>query len=337
MNTWVRMERRNLAYGLAILVAALGAFCLSWPSNAQQPALPRSIGVISVAFPPESKELQQFQRGLQEAGYVEGRDVVIEWRFASGDYDQVRAFVADLIQRKVDVIVVDATVTTKLLKESTSTIPIVMAVVADPLGSGLVASLGRPGRNITGLSMMVPELSAKGLQLLKETVPRLTRVGVLWNPATPYHPKMIQELKAAAPSLSIQLSFVSVRTPKEFDSMPSAISRVRAQALYVINDPMFDTHTATISKLALKTRLPAIYGEKIFAQHGGLMSYGPSYGDLFRRSAGYVSKILKGAKPGDLPIEQPMKFELAINLKAAKALGITVPYSVLVQADVVTR
>jgi len=337
MSTWSRMERRAFAYGLALLVAGLGAFCLSWPSSARQPALPRHIGVISIGFPPESKELQQFQRGLQAAGHVEGRDVAIEWRFANGDYDKVPEFVSDLIQRKVDVIVVDATVTTELLKRSTSTIPIVMAVVSDPLGSGFVASLSHPGGNITGLSMMEPELSATRLHLLKEALPGLTRVGVMWNPKTPYHPKMIQQLKAAAPSLSIQLSFVSVQTPKEFDSVLSALIRTRAQALYVIEDPFFDTHTATLSKLALKARLPAIYGEKVFAHDGGLMSYGPSYGDLFRRSAGYVSRILKGANPRDLPIEQPTKFELVVNLKTARALKLTIPQSILVRTDEVIR
>ena len=333
----IQIGRRTFARSLAGLVVLLTAVCLPGVSNAQQPTAPRRVGVLVVSFSPESTEAQAFRQGLRDAGYAEGRDVVIEWRFANGDYDQVPEFVADLIQRKVDVIVVDATFTIELLKRSTSTIPIVMAVVADPLGSGLVASLRHPGGNITGLSMMLPELSATRLQLLKETVPRLSRVGVLWNPATPYHPMMIQQLKAAAPSLSIQLRFVSVRTPKEFDSLLSALSRVHAQALYVIDDPMFDTHTATISKLALKARLPAIYGEKIFADHGGLMSYGASYADLFRRSAGYVDKILKGAKPRDLPVEQPTKFELVVNVKTGKALGLQVPQSILLRADEVIR
>ncbi len=183
----------------------------------------------------------------------------------------------------------------------------------------------------------MPELSAKRLQLLKETIPRLTRVAVLWNPATPYHPKAVEDLKAVAPSLSIELSFVGVRTPEEIDPAFSAISRAHAQALYVIGDPFFFTHRTTLLKLASKARLPVIYVARQFADEGGLMSYGPNFGDLFRRSAGYVDKILKGAKPGDLPIEQPTKFELVVNLKTAKALGITIPESILLQADEVIR
>ena len=218
-------------------------------------------------------------------------------------------------------IVVESTVAAQAVKRATSTIPIVMAIVADPVGSGLVANLAHPGGNVTGLSMMMAELSAKRLQLLKEAIPRLTRVAVLWNPDTPYHPKVIEDLKAAAPSLSIELSFVGVRTPEEIGPAFSAVSRAHAQALYVIEDPLFFTHRMTLLKLASKARLPAIYGEREFADAGGLMSYGPNFGDLFRRSAGYVDKILKGAKPGDLPIEQPTKFELVVNLKTAKALG----------------
>ena len=298
-----RMVRRAFASGLAALLASLGALCLPGASDAQQPALPRHIGVILVGFSPESKEPQQVRQGLQAAGYVEGRDVVIEWRYANGDYDRVPELVADLVQSKVDAIVVESTVTARVAKRSTSTIPIVMAAIADPVGSGLVASLAHPGGNITGLSQMTEELTAKRLQLLKEAIPGLTQVAVLWNPDTPYHPKMIQQLKAAAPSLAIQLSFVGVRTPKEFGSVLSAVSRARAEALYVIEDPFFDRHKTTIPKLALKARLPAIYGERIFVDQGGLISYGPSYGDLFRRSARYVDRILKGAKPSDLPVE----------------------------------
>jgi putative ABC transport system substrate-binding protein len=241
--------------------------------------------------------------------------------------------VADLVQRKVDVIVADSTVAARAAKRATSTIPIVMAVVADPVGSGLVASLAHPGGNATGLSVMLIELSAKRLQLLKETIPRLTRVAVLWNPDTPYHPKAIEDLKAAAPALSIELSFMGVRTPEEFGPAFSAVSRAHAQALYVIDDPVFFTHRMTLLKLASKGRLPAIYGQKEFTEEGGLMSYGTDFGDLFRRSAGYVDKILKGAKPGDLPIEQPTKFELVVNLKTAKALGITIPQSISQRAD----
>jgi putative ABC transport system substrate-binding protein len=328
-------SRRAFACSLAALGVSL---VVGLPSNARadQPPAPRRIGVLLGGFSPESKEAQQFRRGLLDAGYAEGRDVAIEWRSASGDYARVPELVADLVQRKVEVIVVTGTVAAQAAKRATSTIPIVMAVVADPVGSGLVASLAQPGENITGLSLMSTELSAKRLQLLKEAIPRLTRVAVLWDPDTPPHTNAVHDLKAAAPSLSIELNFVSARTPEEIGPAFSAISRAHSQALYVIESPFFFAHRATLLKLASKARLP-VYGERHFADAGGLMSYGPNYGDLFSRSAGYVDKILKGAKPGDLPIQQPTKFELVINLKAAQALGLAIPESILLQADEVIR
>ena len=304
---------------------------------AQQPASPRRIGVLLVGFSPESKEAQAFRQGLRDAGYAEGRDVVIEWRSANGDYDRVHQLAADLVQRKVDVIVADSTYAARAAKGATTAIPIVMAVVADPVGSGLVASLAHPGGNVTGLSVMAAEFSAKRLQLLKETIPQLTRVAVLGNPDGPYHPKVVQELKSAAPLMSIKLNFVPARTPEQFGPAFSAISRARAQALYVIGDSLFSAHRATLLKLASKARLPTIYLRRENVDAGGLMSYGPNFGDLFRRSAGYVDKILKGAKPADLPVEQPTKFELVVNLKTAKALGITIPESILLRADEVIR
>jgi putative ABC transport system substrate-binding protein len=262
---------------------------------------------------------------------------VIEWRSANGDYARVPELAADLVRRKVDVIVADTTFAAQAAKHATSTIPIVMTLVADPVGSGVVANLARPGGNVTGLSIMLAELSAKRLQLLKEAIPWLTRVAVLRNPGTPYHPKAVEDLKAAGPSLAIELTFVSVRTPEEIGPAFSAVSRAHAQALYVLDAPLFFTHRTTLLRLASKARLPVISGEKDFADEGALMSYGANYADQLRRSAGYVDKILKGAKPGDLPIEQPTKFELVINLKTAKALGITIPESILLQADEVIR
>jgi len=329
-----RITRRAFVRDLAMLVGYLGMPVMAYP---QQPASPRRIGVLLVGFSPESKEAQAFRQGLRDAGYAEGRDLVIEWRSANGDYDQVPRLVAALVQRKVDVIVVVTTVAALAVKRATSTIPIVMAIVADPVGSGLVTNLAHPGGNVTGLSMMITDLSAKRLQLLKETIPRLTRVAVLSNPDTPFHPKVVEDLKAAAPSLAIELSFVGARTPEEFGPAFSTFSRARAQALYVLEDPLFLIHRTTISKLASKARLPVIHGERNFADAGALMSYGTNFGDVFRRSAGYVDKILKGAKPGDLPIEQPTKFELVVNLKTAQALGITIPQSILVRADEVIR
>jgi putative ABC transport system substrate-binding protein len=334
------MTRRITRRAFARNVAALAGWAVLFgfpTADAQQPASPRRIGVLLVGFSPESKEAQAFRQGLQDAGYVEGRDVVIEWRFASGDYARVPALAADLVQRKVDVIVVATSVAAKAVKRATSTIPIVMAVVADPVGSGLVTSLAHPGSNVTGLSNIASELGAKRLQLLKETIPRLSRVAVLWNPSTPWHPAAIADLKAVAPSLSIELKFVGARTSEELSPAFLDLSRAHAQALYVLDDGLFMVHRRTLVDLASKAQLPTIYGLRNFSDAGALMSYGANVEDLYRRSAGYVDKILKGAKPGDLPIEQPTKFELVINLKTAKALGITIPQSILVRADEVIR
>ena len=331
-----RINQSRFVYQIVALVACLGSFCFAAAADAQQPASPRRVGVLLVTFSPESKEAQAFRQGLRDAGYVEGRDLVIEWRSANGDYDRVPELLAALVQRKVDVIVVDSTVATRAAKRATSTLPVVMAGLADPVGSGLVANLAHPGGNVTGLSMMTTDLTAKRLQLLKETIPRLIRVAVLWNPATPYHPKVIDELKAVAPSLSIELKFVGMRTPEEFGAAFSAVSRAHAEALYVIDDPLFLTHRTTLLELAWKRKLPVI-GEKEYVDGGGLMSYGSNAADLFRRSAGYVDKILKGAKPGDLPIEEPTKLEFVVNLKTAKALGLRIPESILLRADEVIR
>jgi len=330
-------SRRAFAFGLAALTACIGLFGLASAADAQQPASPRHIGVLLVARSPESEDWQAFRQGLRDAGYVEGRDVVIEWRFANGDYARVPELAADLVKSKVEVIVVDSTLAARAVKRATSTIPIVMAIVADPVGSGLVTSLAHPGGNVTGLSMMTTELSAKRLQLLKEAIPRVARVAILWNPDTPWHTKVVEDLKAVAPLLSIELAFVGVRTPEQFGPAFSTVSRAHAEALYVIEDASFFSHRMTLLKLASKVRLPAIYGERNFVDAGGLMSYGTNLGDLVRRSAGYVDKILKGAKPGDLPIEQPTKFEFVINLRTAKALGITIPQSILLRADEVIR
>ena len=331
------MIRDLRLFALAALIACLGPFGLTSAADAQQPVAPRRIGVLLGASSPESEEAQQFRQGLIEAGYSEERNVVIEWRTASGDYAQIPQLVADLIQRKVDVIFVSNTPAAQAAIRATSTIPIVMATIADPVGAGLVVSLAHPGGNATGLTSMTTELSAKRLQLLKETMPRLTRVAVLWNPDTPYHPKVLKDLKAAAPSLSIELTFVPARTPAGLGLALSAVSEARAQALYVIEDTLFLSHRMTLVKRALETRLPTMFGARDYAEGGGLMSYGVSYSEQFRRAATYIDKILKGAKPGDLPIEQPTKFELVVNLKTAKALGLTIPESILLRADEVIR
>ncbi len=330
------MSRAVLVF-VAALVGWISPASLAEGTYAQQPASPRRIGVLLVGFSPERKEVQAFRQGLRDAGYAEGRDVVIEWRSADGDYDRTPELAADLVQHRVDVIVVESTVAARAAMQATSTIPIVMALVADPVGSGLVANLAHPGGNVTGLSIMITDLSAKRLQLLKEVVPQATRVAVLWNPATPWHAKVVQELKLVAPSLATELRFVGVRRPEEIGPAFSAVNRAHAQALYFVDDSFFFTHRMTLLRLASKARLPTIYGARTFADAGALMSYGPNRGDLLRRAAGYVDKILKGAKPGDLPIEQPTKFEFVVNLRTAKALGVTIPQSVLLRVDEVIQ
>ena len=331
------MIGRGLTCGFVAIAVSIGSLGLTHAADAQTSAAPRRVEVLLVNFSPESKEAQAFREGLRDAGYVEGRDVVVEWRTASGDYARLPEVVAELVQRKIDVIVSDSTIGTRDLKRATSTIPIVMATVADPLGSGFVTSLAHPGGNVTGMSTMMTELSAKRLQLFKEAIPRIARVAILSNPDTPYVPKMVEHLKAAATSLSIELKFINLRTLEELDSAFSAVNRAHVQALYVIDDRLFSSHRMTLLKLVSKARLPAIYSSREFADAGGLISYGPNWANLFRRSAGYVDKLLKGAKPGDLPVEQSIKFELVVNLKTAKALGLTIPQSILVRADEVIR
>ena len=261
--------------------------------------------------------MQAFRQGLRDAGYFEGRDVVIEWRSANGDYDRVPALVADLVRSKVDVIVQDSTVGTEVTKRATSTIPIVMALVLDPVGSGLVENLAHPGGNITGLSMMATELYPKRLQLLKQVIPKLTRAAVLWNPNHPLHAKVVEQLKAVAPSFSIELNFMGARMPDQFGPAFLDVTRANTQALYVVDDPIFFAHRAILLELASTARLPSIYETRRYPEAGALMSYGPDLHDLFRRAAIYVDRIFNGAKPADLPVEQPTKFELVINLKTA--------------------
>ena len=316
-------------------IALIGSVATAWSSGvgAQQAASPRRIGVLLVGLSPDSKEVRHFRLGLRDAGYSEGRDLVIEWRLANGDYDRVPELVADLVRSKIDVMVMDSTIGTEVAKRATSTIPIVMALVIDPVGSGLVDSLAHPGGNVTGLSMMSMEIYPRRLQMLKELIPQLTRVGVFWNPDHPTHTKALKELRAVAPSLSIELSFAAVQRPEQFESAFSDVTRANVQALYVFDDPIFFAHRTILLKLASAAQLPTSCDGRRFAEAGALVSYGPDYYDLFRRSAMYVDRILKGAKPADLPVEQPTKFELVINLRIAEALGLIIPDKLLALAD----
>jgi putative tryptophan/tyrosine transport system substrate-binding protein len=315
-------------------IKVVGGAAAAWPlaAGAQQ-RVARRIGFLLVGLSPESKEAKHFRLGLRDAGYSEGRDVVIEWRSAKGDYDRVPELVADLVGAKVDVIVQDSTIGTEVTKRATSTIPIVMALVHDPVGSGLVESLAHPGGNVTGLSMMTSELSSKRLQLLKEVNPQLTRAAVLWNPDHPAHAKVVEDLKASASLLSIELNLVGVRRPEQLGPAISDISRAKSQALYVVDDPIFFSHRTTLLKLASTARLPSTHDLRRWPEAGALMSYGPDLHDLFRRSAIYVDRILKGTRPADLPVEQPTKFELVINLKTAQVLGLEIPAQLLALTD----
>jgi putative ABC transport system substrate-binding protein len=316
-------------------ITLLGGAAAAWPlaARAQQGMPKHRIGVLLVGLSPTSNATQHFRRGLRDAGYFEGREVAIEWRSAAGDYSRVPGLAADLVQSGVDVIVQDSTYGTVETMRLTSTIPIVMALVVDPVGSRLVETLSRPGGNVTGLSMMTSDLNSKRLQLLQETSSQLRRITVLWNPDHPFHSKVAEDLKQIAPTLSIELSLAGVRRPEDLDTAFSDINAVKAEALYVVEDPIFFAHHRRILELASRARLPTIHELRRWPEEGALMSYGPDLHDLFRRSAFYVGKILKGAKPADIPVEQPTKFEFVVNLRTAKALGLDLPNSLVALAD----
>jgi putative ABC transport system substrate-binding protein len=282
--------------------------------------------------------LDAFRQGLRELGWVEGQNIVIDYRFAEGRFDRLPDLAAELVRLKVDIIVAVPTPAAVAAKNATGTMPIVAISVGDPVGIGLIASLARPGGNVTGSSYSVGlEIGGKQLELLKETVPKVRRVAILSNPGNPGQPLSIRELNVAARSLGVQLQLLEARGPNEFDGAFAAMATERVGALLVVADSLFVLHRSRLADLAARSRLPAVYGSRDTVEAGGLMSYGPSLRDLYRRSATYVDKILKGAKPGDLPVEQPTKFELVINLKTAKALGLTIPQSLLQRADEVIQ
>ena len=275
-----------------------------------------------------------FLQGLRDLGWVEGKTIVIEYRWAEGRSDWLPDLAAELVRLKVDVIFAGNTAVAVAAKNATGTIPIVMATGGDPVGLGLVASLARPGGNVTGLSSSVGmDIVGKWLELLKETVPKVRRVAVLSNPANPSHALAIENVIVAARAVGVQLQLLEAGGPNQFDNAFAAMARERAGALLVVLDPFFGFHRARLSDLAAKSRLPAMYGSREYPEAGGLMSYGANFRHSFHRSATYVDKILKGAKPADLPIEQPTRFELVINMKTAKALGLDPPISLLARTD----
>ena len=322
--------------GLAVLLAVSLALA-PLAVEGQQGKVSR-VGILWAYSPSVVSILgDAFRQGLRGFGYVEGQNILLEERWAEGRFDRLPSLAAELSRLNLDVIVTASTPAVRAAQQATKTIPIVMTLVSDPVEDGLVASLARPGRNVTGLSLMHPELSAKRVALLKEVVPKLSRVAVLWSPSTASYRKVLGETQTAAHALGLQLRAVEVRDPTDFDSAFSAIARERAGALVVLPDPRFRDQQRRILDLAAKSRLPAIYWSRDLVEAGGLMAYGANFPDVFRQAATFVDKILKGAKPADLPVEQPAKFELVINLKTAKALGLTISQSVLLRADQVIQ
>jgi len=333
------ISRRRFLTGAAIALAPMGATAYAQEYKAQQPGKVPRIGFLGTrSLSDMSPYLDAFRQGLRELGWVEGQNIVIDYRFAEGRFDRLPDLAAELVRLKVDIIVALPTPGAVAAKNATKTIPIVAIAVGDPVGIGLIASLAHPGGNVTGLSFSVGlEIGGKGLELLNETVPKVRRVAILSNPGNPGQPLSIEHLNVAARSLGMQLQLLEARGPNDFDGAFAAMAKERVGALLVVADSMFLLHRTRLADLAARSRLPAAYGTREMVEAGGLMSYGPSLRDLFRRSATYVDKILKGAKPGDLPVEQPTKFELVINLKAAKALGLTIPPSLLARADEVIQ
>jgi putative ABC transport system substrate-binding protein len=320
------MDRRAFLAGSAALLAAPLA------AEAQQAGKVSRMGFLGLFAGPN---FDAFRQALRELGWVEGQNLVIDYRSAEGRLDRFPDLAAELVRLKVDIIVAEGTQGVTAAKNATETIPIVMiAGSADPVGLRFIASLARPGGNVTGLSYSVgPDIASKGLELLKEAVPKVRRVAILSNPANPVQPLFTRELKAAAGALGVQLQLLEARGPDEFDGAFAAMTKERVGALLVVADSMFIFHRARLADLAAKSRLPAAFGNRADVEAGGLMSYGPSLRDLWRRAATYVDKILKGAKPADLPVEQPTKFELVVNLKTARSLGLTIPPSILARAD----
>jgi putative ABC transport system substrate-binding protein len=323
------MDRRRF-----LLTSLAGALAAPLAAEAQQAGKVYRVAFLgnsSAAL--EANLVGPFREGLRELGYVEGQNIVIEYRWAEGEYERFPALIAELAALNVDVIVTAGTPAALAVKRTAPSIPLVMAAVGDPIGVGLVASLARPGGNVTGLSAIAPELEGKRLELLGEVVPKLSHIAVLWNPDNPFLAASLKETRAAAQELGIKAQLVGVRIAEEFPAAFAAIVRERPGALLVLADRIFLHNRERIVDFEAKHRLPGVYPYRELVEAGGLMSFGPSYPGMHRRAAHYVDKILKGSKPADLPVEQPATFELIINFKTAKALGLTIPPSLLARAD----
>ena len=329
----LRMPSRRafIATATAILVAPLAA-------DAQQAAkVPRIAFLGNSTAALEANLVGPFREGLRDLGYVEGRNILIEYRWAEGKYERFPALIAELIALKVDVIVTAGTPATLAVKKVTTSVPLVMIAVGDPVGTGIVPSLGRPGGNITGLTSIAQDLEGKRLELLREVVPQLSHIAVLWNAANPIQVIQERETRAAAQVLGMKVLSLGVRTAQEIDGALATIARERPGALLVLADRLFLHHRARIMDFAAQHHLPGVHAYRELVEVGGLMSFGPSYAGMHRRAAYFVDRILKGAKPADLPVERPATFELVINLKTAKALGLTIPQSVLLRATEVIQ
>jgi len=305
---------------------------------AQQPTKIPLIGRLAIASQStELARIEAFRNGLRELGYVEGKNIAVDYRYAEENTDRERELAAELTRLKVDVIVTTGPTVTRTAKEATATIPIVFAQDGDPVASGFVASLARPGENLTGLSTLSPELSGKRLELLKETVPKLSRVAIIGSSIEPNTAQILKEMELAAGALKVKTQYLDVLSAKDIETAFQAAAKGRTDGVVLLGSVIFNSHRTKIVELAVKNRLPVTYTRPEYVEEGGLMTYGPNINDLFRRAATYVDKILKGRTPADLPVEQPMKFEFIINLKAAKQIGLTVPPNVLVRANKVIR
>ena len=328
------MSGKIICWLLATILLATSSSAQGQQSAAKIPRIGFQLDGTASAI---TARIEGFRQGLRELGYIEGKNIIIEWRSAEGKPERRSEIAAELVRLKVDLIVSAGPTVTRVVKEATSTIPIVMAQDTDPVGSGFVTSLARPGGNITGLSALAPEMSGKQLELLKQIVPKLSRVAVIGNSTNPGDAQALRETVLAAGSFEIYLRYLDVLDSKEIETVFRAAVKGRADAVLLLGNPILNAHRKQIADLAEKHRLPATYARPEYVEAGGLMYYGTNYNDLFRRAATYVDKILKGAKPADLPVEQPTKFEFIVNLKAAKQIGLKIPANVLAKADRVIK
>ena len=321
-----------------LATVAGGLLAAPFDAGAQQTGKGYRVGFLGNSTAAlEANLVEPFREGLRDLGYREGQNIVIEYRWAEGKYERFPTLIAELMALKVDVIVTAGTPATQAVKKATTSVPLVMVAVGDPVGTGIVASLNRPGGNITGLSSIAPELEGKRLELLREVIPELSHIAVLWNPANAFHVTAEKEVQAAARTLRMKVLSLGIRTPEELDGAFPTINRERPGALLVLADRLFLHHRTRIMNFAAQHRLPGVYAYRELVEAGGLMSFGPSYADMHRRAATYVDKIVRGIRPADLPVELPATFELVINLKTAKALGLKIPQSVLTRATEIIR